>query len=111
MLSNATNAMGPLPSLRSTLQKYGLQNLLNDTPHMVMFSQKPILFTPPSDQSHAARRQVHQGISAPQVYQSFAVAQAQRGIAAPKIYRAEAESSEQQGSVSKVKRKRAHIQR
>ena len=66
MMSNQ-NVMGPLPSLRSTLQKYGLQNLLNDNSVMPV----PILCTPTSRQTE---RQFHLEAT-PQVYRVEAVKQ------------------------------------
>ena len=76
---------GILPSLRSTLQKYGLQNLLNDNQSMHMLSPTLISYTPTKRQPV---HQAHRGISVPHV---------QRGISAPRVYRVPA---------AKVKRKR-----
>ena len=61
--------VAPLPSLRSTLQKYGMQNLLNDN-----LSISSIPSTPISRQPQSVH-QLHQDISAPQVYRVEATEQ------------------------------------
>ena len=94
-MRSTTSFTGTLPSLRSTLQKYGLQNLLNDNQSMPMLSPTLILSTPISLQPV---HQGYRGISAPQAHQSISTPQAQRGISAPQVFRVPA---------AKVKRKRA----
>ena len=96
-MMKATN--NPLPSLRSTLQKYGLQNLLNDNPQM---------FSPPSRQPH----QAHRGVSL--FHPSDALAQIHHGIAAHKVYQVDTVASKQQAisaaATAKDKRKRKRAQ-
>ena len=78
MVSN-TNVS--LPSLRSALQKYGLQNLLNDSTAKPMFSSKFNFFTPISRQPQTAI-QAQRGLVVPKFHQQVYYK------AAPPVYRA-----------------------